>query len=251
MLDLINMARQNFIGLVVSQGKMDKTIKVRVLQKVFDKRFQKEFLKKNSFLVHDESNICREGDLIRIEATRPLSARKFFAVAEIKKNKGQQFAKYQTEAKARVRADEAVETSAFLKRRDANDLLVQRSLHSDLDAVQDLRKKVALTSEEIDKIEKLKEKYGIATWDEGMKNKELFQSDITYLASKLQAIEDDLGLNKLLHSIMAHPEKQVYKDICSTMKITEKTAKNIRKNLIRKYLKNADGELLEKLSADL
>ncbi len=244
------MARQNFIGLVVSQGKMDKTIKVRVMQKVYDKRFQKEFLKKKNFLVHDESNICREGDLIRIEATRPLSARKFFAVAEIKKNKGQQFAKYQAEAKTRVKSDEAAERSIFLKKRAANDLLVQRSLHSDLDAVQSLRKKDNLTSEEIERIEKLKEKYGIATWDEDMKNKELFQSDITYLASKLCSIEDDLSLNKLLHDILAHPEKQSYKDICSAMKITDQTAKNIRKNLIRKYLKQADNEVLEKLRAE-
>lgn len=35
------MARQNFLGLVVSQGKMSKTVKVRVQRKAFDRVINK------------------------------------------------------------------------------------------------------------------------------------------------------------------------------------------------------------------
>ena len=100
------MARQNFIGLVVSQGKMQKTVKVRVERKVFDKRINKELMKRKDFLVHDEGEITREGDLVRIEATRPLSKWKSFAIAEIIRNKGQQFALFESQAKDDVLKEE-------------------------------------------------------------------------------------------------------------------------------------------------
>lgn len=83
------MARQNFIGVVLTQGKMAKTVKVRVQGKVFDKRIGKEILTRKDFLVHDEGDICKEGDLVRIESIPKRSKRKAFAIAEIKVNKGQ------------------------------------------------------------------------------------------------------------------------------------------------------------------
>ena len=33
--------------------------------------------------MHDEGNLCSTGDIVRIEACRPISARKHFALAEI------------------------------------------------------------------------------------------------------------------------------------------------------------------------
>ncbi|KAK9464358.1 hypothetical protein V1512DRAFT_268543 [Lipomyces arxii] len=86
--------RQNFLGMVISQGKMAKTIKVRVQIPVKKSRLNAVVNKRHDFLVHDEGEICREGDIVRIESTRPLSARKFFAVAEIKNPIGQVFQKY-------------------------------------------------------------------------------------------------------------------------------------------------------------
>ncbi|GME82992.1 unnamed protein product [Ambrosiozyma monospora] len=153
------MARQNFIGFVVSQGKMDKTIKVRVLQKVFNKKVSKDYYKKKDYLVHDEANICREGDLVRIEATRPLSARKFFSVAEIKRNKGQQFLKYQSESKTRVLEEEHQKMADFLQRRKLNDANVKESLYSDLNKITSLKTKEELSEEELKKIADLKAKY--------------------------------------------------------------------------------------------
>ncbi|KAK9377046.1 mitochondrial 37S ribosomal protein uS17m [Lipomyces chichibuensis] len=86
--------RQNFVGLVVSQGKMAKTIKVQVQIPVQNSRYKMVINKRRDFLVHDEGDICREGDIVRIESTRPLSARKFFAVAEVKTAYGQELQKY-------------------------------------------------------------------------------------------------------------------------------------------------------------
>ncbi|KAK9457862.1 hypothetical protein V1511DRAFT_491073 [Dipodascopsis uninucleata] len=88
------MVRQNFIGLVVSHGKMSKTIKVRVNNPQFNPRYKMVVNRRKDYLVHDEAEVCRSGDVVRIEATRPISARKHFAVAEIKSNKGQQFDQY-------------------------------------------------------------------------------------------------------------------------------------------------------------
>jgi small subunit ribosomal protein S17 len=34
-------------------------------------------------MVHDEGNLCSTGDVVRIEACRPISARKHFALAEV------------------------------------------------------------------------------------------------------------------------------------------------------------------------
>jgi len=43
-----------------------------------------KFLKKsNKFLAHDENNDCKEGDVVRIAETRPLSKRKRWRLAEI------------------------------------------------------------------------------------------------------------------------------------------------------------------------
>ena len=38
---------------------------------------------RKDYLVHDEGELCKTGDIVRIEACRPISARKHFALAEI------------------------------------------------------------------------------------------------------------------------------------------------------------------------
>ncbi|QPG76442.1 hypothetical protein FOA43_003831 [Brettanomyces nanus] len=245
------MARQNFVGFVVSQGKMDKTIKVRVMQKVFDKKIQKELLKKKDYLAHDESNICREGDLVRIEATRPLSARKFFSVAEIKKNKGQQFAKYQSEAKLRVEREEQNKTALFLKSRSINDQLVRNALYEDLDSIKDLKGKQQYSPDELEKLDKLKEKYGITSWDEQFENQELFQSDIVYLSQKIEGIKSQLKVTQVLQELLSDSESPAYKVACEKMGITESTKANIKKNLMRKFLDTTTKPELSKLGISL
>ncbi|KAG4304787.1 hypothetical protein PORY_001840 [Pneumocystis oryctolagi] len=73
----------NFKGIVVSSGLMKKTVKVRVARHVMHPKVQKMITLHKNYLVHDEASICENGDVVRIEACRPLSARKRFFISEI------------------------------------------------------------------------------------------------------------------------------------------------------------------------
>ncbi|KAG5438347.1 hypothetical protein PCANB_002835 [Pneumocystis canis] len=77
--------KQNFKGVVISSGLMKKTVKVRVARQVVHPKVQKIITLHKNYLVHDENSICENGDIVRIEACRPLSARKRFSVVEILK----------------------------------------------------------------------------------------------------------------------------------------------------------------------
>jgi small subunit ribosomal protein S17 len=74
--------RKERIGVVVS-NKMDKSITVAVKRKVKHPIYGKFVNKTTKFVVHDESNTCNEGDLVRIMETRPLSKRKNWRLVEI------------------------------------------------------------------------------------------------------------------------------------------------------------------------
>lgn len=161
------MARQNFVGLVVSQGKMNKTVKVRVQTKAYDTRVHKEVIQRKDYLVHDEGNLCKEGDIVRIETIPKISARKYFAIAEIKVNKGQQFALYETLAKEKVAKEEKQNITEFLQKRQEFESTIQK--------VEDLKKldrisKAFHTNPEgdrkalLDQINEIKQKYGITAW---------------------------------------------------------------------------------------
>ena len=69
-------------GLVASTG-MDKTIVVRVVDRVRHPRYDKTVQRTTKFLAHDELNDARVGDRVRIRETRPLSKRKRWHLVEI------------------------------------------------------------------------------------------------------------------------------------------------------------------------
>jgi small subunit ribosomal protein S17 len=69
-------------GLVASTG-MDKTIVVRVVDRVRHRRYDKTVQRTTKFLAHDETNDARVGDRVRIRETRPLSKRKRWHLVEI------------------------------------------------------------------------------------------------------------------------------------------------------------------------
>lgn len=75
-------ARQQKVGRVVS-NKMDKTIVVAVDYVRRHPLYHKRITRTSKFHAHDENNSCQEGDLVRIEETRPLSKRKRWIVREI------------------------------------------------------------------------------------------------------------------------------------------------------------------------
>ncbi len=76
--------KKQLVGKVVS-NKMDKTIVVAVVNTVRDRRFAKTILRTSKYKVHDEKNECNEGDIVRIEETRPLSKEKSWKLVEILK----------------------------------------------------------------------------------------------------------------------------------------------------------------------
>jgi small subunit ribosomal protein S17 len=74
--------RIEVVGHVLS-NKMDKTIAVVTFRMVRHKKYGK-FIKKTTVMkAHDEKNVAKIGDKVRIYETRPLSKTKRWVLAEI------------------------------------------------------------------------------------------------------------------------------------------------------------------------
>jgi len=67
--------KKTMTGVVVS-NKMDKTVVVKVERRFSHPVFKKVVKTTKKYKVHDEKNECLEGDLVRIQETRPLSKEK-------------------------------------------------------------------------------------------------------------------------------------------------------------------------------
>ncbi len=68
---------------VVKSDKMDQTVTVVVDRLVRDRRYRKHVRRKSTFMAHNPHNDAREGDLVEIESTRPLSKRKRWRVVRV------------------------------------------------------------------------------------------------------------------------------------------------------------------------
>jgi small subunit ribosomal protein S17 len=68
---------------IVASTKMDKTIVVRVVDRVRHPLYDKTLQRTKRLYVHDEQNDAREGDRVRVAETRPLSKNKRWTVEEI------------------------------------------------------------------------------------------------------------------------------------------------------------------------
>ena len=75
-------ARVQKVGRVVS-NKMDKTVVVAVDYVRRHRLYHKRITRTSKFMAHDEKNQCQEGDLVRIEETRPMSKNKNWIVREV------------------------------------------------------------------------------------------------------------------------------------------------------------------------
>ncbi len=73
--------RRTLTGTVVSD-KMDKTISVQVNRKVKHPRYHKYINRRNVYKAHDEGNVCKTGDTVVIQESRPLSRTKRWVVIE-------------------------------------------------------------------------------------------------------------------------------------------------------------------------
>ena len=80
--DIKRSNRKTRMGVVVSD-KMDKTIVVRIANKVIHPLYGKTINRTKKFKAHDEENEAREGDRVRIMETRPLSRDKHWRLVEI------------------------------------------------------------------------------------------------------------------------------------------------------------------------
>jgi small subunit ribosomal protein S17 len=69
-------------GIVVS-ANMDKTVVVRVIDRVQHRRYRKTLQRTTKLHAHDEANDVREGDRVRVAETRPLSRLKRWRVVEV------------------------------------------------------------------------------------------------------------------------------------------------------------------------
>ena len=74
--------RQEKVG-IVTGNKMQKTVVVTVERQVAHPLYRRVVRHSKKFLAHDEKNQCQVGDTVRIEETRPLSARKRWRVVEV------------------------------------------------------------------------------------------------------------------------------------------------------------------------
>lgn len=70
-------------------NKMDKTAVVAVTRLVRHPLYGRFVKKTNKFKVHDESNVCQVGDVVRIMETRPISKDKRWRLVEVTKKVAQ------------------------------------------------------------------------------------------------------------------------------------------------------------------
>jgi small subunit ribosomal protein S17 len=229
------MARQTFAGLVVSQGKMSKTIKVRVQRVKFNRLVQKDIVHYKDFLVHDEAEKCKEGDVVRIEYVKKFSPRKAFAVTAIMRNKGTEWMRYQQEAPAKV-AREEVEKLQNYKAEQAQrqgaveEVETLRKIQKDMQTDPEFEKKYLENSESI---EKLKEKYNLSSWPPTHEMANLNLSALKNELDELQIeIEKKEFLKKAKEIVEKNPEKanQILKELGR-----EDAKPGAKKNIIATY----------------
>ena len=70
-------------GVVVSAGKMDKTVVVAVIENKKHPIYNKVVKKTKKYKAHDEGNICGLGDTVEMQETRPLSKDKYHRITRI------------------------------------------------------------------------------------------------------------------------------------------------------------------------
>ena len=66
-------------GVVVSDA-MEKTVVVRVERRVMHPVYKKFIRRSKKYSAHDENNICKVGDIVRIQECRPLTKNKNWTV---------------------------------------------------------------------------------------------------------------------------------------------------------------------------
>ncbi len=74
--------RKVYVGRVVSD-KMDKTIVVEISSRKQHPKYRKRIVRSTKLHAHDENNVAKDGDLVKIMETRPLSKTKRYRLVEV------------------------------------------------------------------------------------------------------------------------------------------------------------------------
>lgn len=74
--------RIEVVGEVISD-KMDKTISVLIYRLVRHAKYGKYMKRTSVFKAHDEKNVAKIGDIVRIHETKPLSKTKRWSLVEV------------------------------------------------------------------------------------------------------------------------------------------------------------------------
>lgn len=77
-----NKVKRILQGKVISD-KMDKTIVVKVDRKVKHPLYGKYLTRSTKVHVHDEDNVCRSGDIVRVTESRPIAKTKSWQLVEV------------------------------------------------------------------------------------------------------------------------------------------------------------------------
>jgi small subunit ribosomal protein S17 len=80
--DLTKAGARSLEGRVVS-NKMNKTITVLIERRVRHPLYGKIVTRRTKLHAHDETNECKEGDLVQIEECRPLSRSKSWRLVKV------------------------------------------------------------------------------------------------------------------------------------------------------------------------
>jgi small subunit ribosomal protein S17 len=70
------------VGEVMSD-KMDKTVVVMISREFAHPFYGKRIKNRKKIKAHDEKNLCRKGDVVKVAETRPLSKDKHWRVTEV------------------------------------------------------------------------------------------------------------------------------------------------------------------------
>lgn len=74
--------KREWVGRVLS-NKMNKTVVVAVERSVIHPVYRKVLRRVTKMKAHDEQNVCRIGDRVRLVETRPISKDKHWLVVEV------------------------------------------------------------------------------------------------------------------------------------------------------------------------
>ena len=78
----VHRKRQSLVGEVIS-NKMEKTVTVRVMREIPHPVYHKRVKRYKNYLAHVSSVLPKDGDIVKISSTKPISKLKRWQVSQI------------------------------------------------------------------------------------------------------------------------------------------------------------------------